>query len=658
VATAFLVGLLLGSIITYAGSLAFARTAQPLVPGNVAFLGALVLAAAGMPGRTRPGHLAVPVMRSPGSRMWDLVCLVLFLAFGGWLMATTLSFPNGDFRFGFKSWSDFGANLALSQSLLLGHNFPTEHPFFPGEPIRYHFLFWFQGANLAFLGLPLVAAINLLSVLSLMALLVQIMAFAESLFDSRAVGRIAAALFFLASSSLSYLPFLWAQASPAAAWNAVLASTQFLASGYPYRGEDWGALTVGVFANQRHLISGTGLLLVVLVALVDLYKHYLQREPQRPASDRGETAPPGNRFEGDVGAASGEASQTVRTLIFSGALVGLLPYWNSAVFVSALILLGSLWLLFPYRRAMACVLGAALLVGLPQVLMLRSGNLVQTGQSLFHWGYVIPEPTVGLVLQYLAWTFGFKWLLIAIALWSLPGAHRRLFLALSSLLVVVFLARLSTDVFNNHKLLNLWNVFATAYVAYALWHVGKGGVLRTGLGVALALAMTMGAIIDLFPIRNDTVITVPHENDRLTKWVLASTKPTDVFLTHPVLAHPIVFAGRRTFLGYTLFAWTAGYAVGEREKVYRSIFRERDRSELMRLLHDHGIAYVGIDNDLRGSMLKDGSFDESRFQREFEKVFDDTERRYGDLTVYKVPDRGSPATPASSAAPPPMTTKR
>ena len=44
----------------------------------------------------------------------------------------------------FVVWNDFGPNLSLMQSFAMGHNFPTEYPHFIGEPIRYHFLFWFQ----------------------------------------------------------------------------------------------------------------------------------------------------------------------------------------------------------------------------------------------------------------------------------------------------------------------------------------------------------------------------------------------------------------------------------------------------------------------------------------------------------------------------------
>ena len=104
--------------------------------------------------------------RPATANKWDLVWLAGFLLFATWLMFATLDFKGGQFQIAFKAWTDFGANVSLTQSFALGHNFPPQHPFFPGEFIRYHFLFWFQAGNLEFLGLNPVWSINILSILS------------------------------------------------------------------------------------------------------------------------------------------------------------------------------------------------------------------------------------------------------------------------------------------------------------------------------------------------------------------------------------------------------------------------------------------------------------------------------------------------------------
>ncbi len=173
-ATAFLIGLVLSSGISYLGALGFARTGRPLLAGNLTFL-AFVLAAAVVSWRATKNYPKNDLTRPTGNEVWDWICLAVCLLFGWWLMVTTLSYHDGNFYCGIKSWSDFGANVSLAQSFALGNNFPSEHPFFPGEPLRYHFLFWFQAANLSYLGLNVVWAINLLSIFSLAALLILIM---------------------------------------------------------------------------------------------------------------------------------------------------------------------------------------------------------------------------------------------------------------------------------------------------------------------------------------------------------------------------------------------------------------------------------------------------------------------------------------------------
>ncbi len=637
-ATSFLTGLLLSAVITYLGSLAFSRFSQPLLMGNIVFVVFLALVLYKLPRRPRVEYLNTSPQRPPGSPYWDWACLGAVFLFSCWLMFATLNFRDGKVLIGFKGWTDFGANVSLLQSFVLGHNIPTQHPFFPGEPIRYHFLFWFQTANLEFLGLNPIYSINLLSILSLLALAVLIMTFAELLFNSRAVGRIAALLFFF-SSSLYYLPFLRSQKTIAEAVGSILHRTEFLPSGYPFRGEDWGVLTISVLGNQRHLISGIGILFVVMIFLADQYQAKLRiTSSSLPAQDV-------DHPSAEIDAAATETHPPKKTdrplllaAIFSGVLIGLLPFWNSPVFVSSLAVLGCLFLLFPYRLYLGALLATAFVLGVPQVLLLRPRTL---DQPIFHWGYTMDNPSIPQVLKYLGWSFGLKWLLILVAVIFLSNAYRKFFLAISSLLVVVFLVQLSTDTFNNHKLLNIWSVFASIFAAFGLWRIGKTNAAGLTLAAVLAIASIFGGIVDLFPIHNDPALIVPFRNDRLTQWLLANTKPSDVFLSQTLLTHPILFTGRKLFLGNTLFAWSAGYRVGEREPIYRRMFEERDPDELIRLLKQNGIDYVAIDSGVRTNQAIK-QLNESVYQQHFEKVFDDTDRQYDFVTIYKVPTSEMP----------------
>jgi len=256
--------------------------------------------------------------------------------------------------------------------------------------------------------------------------------------------------------------------------------------------------------------------------------------------------------------------------------------------------------------------------------------------SLLHWGYTLEPPSLFLIIKYLGWTFGVKWILLGVAIVFATGMQRRLLLAITSLVVVVFMFQLSMDIFNNHKLLNIWATLVNVYAAYALWQIARIKIAGIVLAVMLAIATVFGGVVDLFPLHNDPMLAVPYKNDRLSQWLLTNTKPSDVFLTHQVLTHPILFTGRRIYLGYTLFAWTAGYNVPDREALYRQMFQEQDRGELTRLLRENHIAYVVIDDGVRrNESLPD--LNESVFREYFPVVFEDTARVYDNLVIFKVP---------------------
>jgi hypothetical protein len=656
IATSFLVGLLLSTWITFLAAIAFHKTSQPLIAANLVFLVlviGVVLLTRRWPAKRENERLTRPL----GTLRWDLIWLGAFLIFATWLMFATLNFKNSQFQIAFKAWTDFGANVSVTQSFALGRNFPPEHPFFPGELIRYHFLFWFQTGNLEFLGLNPVWSINSLSILSLLALLILIMTFGEVLFNSRVVGRIGALLFFF-SSALSYLPFLRSQTSIGGALNSIRRATEFLASGYPFRGETWGVLSANVFAYQRHLISGIGLLFVALIFAVERYRTSWHRREEDSGAQRFRLLAPTEASEvnnpepsdhevvteaqpsqlrgqdGEGGTLALQSKRELLAWVFAGAILGLLPYWNSPTYIAALAIFGCLLIFVPLRLGTALLLAAAIVVGLPQVLLLRSGNTLT--YSLLNPGYTLENPTLWLMLKYLGWTFGVKWILLGVAIIFSNGFQRRLLLALSSLVVIVFLFQLSMDVFNNHKLLNIWATCVNIYAAFALWQIAKQRFAGIALAIVLAIATVFGGVVDLFSLHNDPMLAVPYKNDRLSQWLLTETQPRDVFLSHQLLTHPILFTGRKIYLGYTLFAWTAGYNVPDRESLYRQMFQERDPEALKTLLRENKIAYVAFDDAVRkNEELPD--LNESIFEQHFPKVFEDTAQVYDNLVIYKVP---------------------
>jgi hypothetical protein len=656
VAASFLVGLVLSTWTTYLLALVFASSAKPLIGGNILFfaLAGLVIY------KLRPQSVFDPKLsdsRPPGSVVWDTFFVACFFLIACYLMFGTLWLKDGNARMAFVVWNDFGPNLSLVQSFAMGHNFPTEYPHFIGEPIRYHFLFWFQAGNLEFLGLNMAWALNLLSVLALLAMLVLIMTLGEVLFRSRAVGRIGAVLFFF-PTTLSYVAFLCSQRSLSQAFRNIIHLNHWLVSGYPYPAENVGTWSLSIFYVQRHFLVGIGILLVALIFLVGFLQQQWHRSSPAPADGQTETAKASEieqavtsaenvhvevlRSRTETTIESGEKSpRQVAAFVFTGLLLGLLPLWNSAAFATAFAVAVTLLFLFPYRPYTLLLLITAAIVSLPQLafLFLRGEGLTH-GSSIIHWGLVVENPTLPRVLSYFGFTFGPKLLLglaAAIVCASLP---RRLFLALLILPILAFSTKLSTDIINNHKFLYIWILLLNLFVAYSIWRVGKMPWVGKPVAVVLALVVTLGGMIEWFRIHNDTIVDVPFRQNRLSDWLQTSTAPKDVFLTDRFIIHPIQLNGRRIFYGWPYFGWSMGYPTGVRDVLYEQMFTEKDPTKLVHLLNENHISYVAIDNGLRSGFLK-GKLNEPIYKRHFKMVFQDKQNRFGALTIYRVPDRGT-----------------
>src|SRR5437667_5743195 len=295
-AAALLVGLLICTWFTYLAGLAFAGTAKPLLWANLLFFLAVLALLTWPKWKHRIVKVAPDaahsyetaetyVPRPIGSGIADWLLIIGYVVLVSWMMFASFSSSDGNLRIANAQYSDFGPNTAIMQSFAVGHNFPTEYPHFSGDRIRYHFLFYFQAGNLEFLGLNPPWSLNLLSIVTLVAMLILAMTLGEVVFNSRAVGRLGSLLFFF-FGSLSYVPFLHRQASVRAAIQAIRQQRDYLPSIFPYRGELWGTWSQVTYLNQRHFASAIGIFLLVLVFLVIQYRARAARRAKiRPSTD-------------------------------------------------------------------------------------------------------------------------------------------------------------------------------------------------------------------------------------------------------------------------------------------------------------------------------------------------------------------------------------
>ena len=335
---------------------------------------------------------------------------------------------------------------------------------------------------------------------------------------------------------------------------------------------------------------------------------------------------------------------TLPPFIFSGVLLGLLPMWNSAVFIAAAAILGVLFILCPLRFQMLAAAVTSGVIALPQMLYLSTGSGKAQMPKLLHWGYTIDHPTAVNVAKYLGFTFGFKWLLIALALVFATSLQRRFFLAVLSLLAVAFCFQFTIESLANQKFFHIWVIIANLFVAFALWRLWRlslGGTTLPGKVVALGLFLViiLGGLIDFFPIHNTGWSEVTYKNDPLIDWLKKQTSPRDIFLTDRFVNHPILMAGRRILYGWPYYGWSAGYNAAKYDRLYTELFESKDPWKVFRLLKENGIKYVAYDNAIRqGQFIKRPN--QGLYATYFPKVFEDN--RYNGLVIYKVPDTPPP----------------
>ena len=276
--------------------------------------------------------------RAPGRAVWDWVTLgALAITVCVLLTGTLYLDKQGQTHFSGIEASDFAPQSAIAQSFAFGDNFPSQYPYYAGQPIHSDFLFYFQTGNLEFLGLNLAWSVNVLSALGLASVLALVMTLGELLFTSRVVGRMGAALFFF-TGSLAFIPFLGSHPSINEGLAAIVHLNKFLSSGYSYGADTCMPIA---FVTHWHLPIAVGVFLLVLIFLVDRYH---QAGSWGQASVTYQTQ---NRE-----AIAKDALASGGGFVFSGILLGVLPLWNTPVFIAAAAMLLLLLILFPCRFQM------------------------------------------------------------------------------------------------------------------------------------------------------------------------------------------------------------------------------------------------------------------------------------------------------------------
>ncbi|MGA8847906.1 MAG: hypothetical protein WB471_14920 [Nocardioides sp.] len=591
-----------------------------IVSTTVAALGVAILGR-----RLRPRDITIPVL--------DALLALFALCVSWWFMNARLREESGDLVVSANTWGDLGLHGALSRSFSVGANYPTEYPFFAGEPIRYHFGFDFFAGMLQEGGFSLLWSFNLPAIVGFAAMMTITFAIARLLFSASPAPRwwcdrgvwagfVAVALL-LTNQSLGWLRYVEQDANGSLATAlrpSVLWAHEGYATGGPYTDDRIVMFnTPNAYLTQTHLIVAMAFVLFLTYVVLGQL-----RGPGRP--DRW--------VLGAVGVTFGVAFWLNGVVWLAAAvfLGTLLVGWGLAACRGAYAnaQLGMRWPMvrrqaLAWGSLVACFAVPALAIGVPQALLLNAGTA--EGGLAVHLGYLTCSSTASSCnggsmspLSLADWSsfVQYWWLnhgafvpLLVVAFAIGSGRDRKIIAATTFVFVWGNLIQVGQDVGGqNHKVFNLWENLAGPFVAFAVisiwmagrrwsrrgtWRLRAAGGLTSLASVVLVGFLTISGLIDVMTVKNDFVVSVfgDQVQQEAMNWIITETEPDATFLTdYDQLYTAPTMAGRGIALGYSSWASSAGYDIGPRQEAIAAIYSAPDRATACSLLRSAGLDYV------------------------------------------------------------------
>ena len=521
---------------------------------------------------------------------------VAALVFSFWLMFSTFGYKDGSILIAPKARSDFGSHIPLIRSFSLGNNFPPEYPIFPGEPIRYHFLFYLLVGLIERAGLRIDFALVVPSALSFSFLIVIIYLLAKLVFKSRFVG-ILSVISFLFNGSLSFLEFFKAHPVSLNTPFEILKNTTFPSFG-PYDGKIVSAFwNLNIFTNQMHLAPPLALLLFLVYLLI--------KNEEKKVSLKWHSA------------------------LLWGVFLGILPFSHSSIFIMALAILGISFLLFKHQRVpLLLILALGVILSLPRTLYLKDTAIFVPQIKL---GYLITDNfNIKTFLTYWFMNFGLFFVFMPLGFLLSPKNGKKLFIAFLPLFVIGNLIQFSPEMASNHKFFNVFLIIGNMLAAYLIYKIWKAHLFTKIFVVPLVLIMTLSGIIDFFAIKNDGLGELPdYPNNPDIAWIMENTPKDTVFLNSTYFFDAASLAGRKIFFGWPYFAWSVGHDTYKRDKIIRMMLNPSDLPTLCKLLRENNIDYISIINDRRS---EDFEINFEFFKENFLKIY---ENPRDNLVIYE-----------------------
>lgn len=563
-----------------------------------------------------------------------IICLqAISLAWGIFLTQRSFQLNGSTLAAGATVFSDLAPHTANVRNFAFG-NIPSSYPHFAGAGMNYHFFFYYLCGLLNALGLRLDWSINFPSILGIVAFM-QTLFYVSLLLTSKLSAGFLSLLFFCFRSSFSGFFVFFAELRESNnLWLAIKNLWKSNSYSGPLLHDDWGLYNLNVYANQRHLLFVLSIAVWVLLTFYPSLKNKV-------------------------------INKVTWAEIIGLSLLGLpMAYWHGSVLITLNLIL-IVWALFTKSKTQYLIFGITNVFGALVMLKIftKAGtNSNSMFKNIFHFGYILENPSILNISQFLITLYGIALVFILCA----PFIHKEKSLKIVSaslVLPIVFALTISLtpDTTVNHKFFIFTQILFIPFISYFivnLWTYVKvktsenqGNIYKkTATRSAKAkftnflcktvciigiFVMTFTGIIDFAVYKNASLNRVEIQTaDDFSQWIYQHTAANSINLTPPWHYHSYFTTGRMAYFGWPYYSQSAGYDVQTREQEIKRILlaEVNDYQKNKDYLQKNNINYLMIDDFWRN--YEDVFINEDQLAQWFPEVAYFPEQN--NLRIYKV----------------------
>ncbi len=580
------------------------------------------------------------------------IATIFFTSVAAFLFFYTFRINNGILKNGYSVFSDLAPHTAMTSSFGVGSNFPTQYMHFSGDGIQYHFFFYFFCGILEFLGLPLDYAINLPSIIAMVCAF-SLLGLLAVLLSGRKMPYFLAPLLVLFRSAFNVFDELKSMHEFGYSFKyslEVLAKSTTWFNNTPR--DDWGIWAINVYANQRHLLFGVAMILILVILFIPYVRRLcisLMNKENNPLKTffiaRNSWLP---RKKDPI--------HPIKNLILALIIVVVMPYTHGSALIAALLILFGM-AIFSENRLSYLILAVVAVTSSFIQTRIFSGNFRDFVLFNYKTGFVSEATDFSGMTRYLiyitgltlviAFIFAIGWLIKDI-IYKKPIYRTLLVVCFMFPLIFAFNVQVSLEMLANHKFIQISLIMADIFVSIVLSNMiilpvkmakrevvlptllsldndevekqlNSEGILGEPknkglrlpvpafipaqiLSVLVALCLFVGLVGTgvaewcTFININKNTLNI-DTNSELVEWIETKTNEHDVFLTPMWFTNRFYLAGRPAYYGWPYYAWSAGHDTDKREEIYLWLVSgcNGDINEFVRYCKEREIKYMIFD---------------------------------------------------------------